>query len=92
MRSDDDHAIQAPMSAQDPALPTTDQLLRELRDHGPVSGSYAEIEGALVDVMSEHQAVLPPQVTARDVLIYARDHGLIAREGDKLVLRADDSN
>jgi hypothetical protein len=78
------------MSASNPVL-TTDDLLRELREHGPVSGSYAEIEGALVDVMNGHQGALPPQVTARDVLIYARDHGLIAREGDTLVLRADGS-
>jgi hypothetical protein len=30
-------------------------------------------------------------VTARDVLVYARDHGLIARKGDQLVLETDRS-
>jgi len=44
------------------------------------------MEDALVGVMNAHQGVLPPQVTARDVLVYARDYGLIARSGDKLVL------
>ncbi len=74
-----------------PTTPTPKDLLQELREGGRTSGSYAEIERALIDVMSKHAVVLPPRVTARDVLVYARDHGLIAREGDKLVLHADRS-
>lgn len=67
-------------------VPTADDLLRDLRGRGQASGTYTEMEEALVGVMRAHQEVLPPQVTARDVLVYARDHGLIARHGDKLVL------
>lgn len=74
------------MSISNHTIPTTDELLRELRDRGQASGTYAEMEDALVGVMNAHQGVLPPQVTARDVLVYARDYGLIARSGDKLVL------
>jgi hypothetical protein len=70
-------------------IETTDDLLRELRDHGPTSGTYAEIEDALIGVMSTHQREIPPQMTARDVLIYAHEHGLIARRGGKVVLLAD---
>lgn len=70
-------------------VPTTDDLLRELRGLGQASGTYGEMEDALIGVMNSHQGVLPPQVTARDVLVYARDHGLIARHGDKLVLTDD---
>lgn len=70
-------------------VPTTDDLLRELRDRGQVSGTYPEIEHALIGVMNGHRGVLPPQVTASDVLVYARDRGLIARRGDKLVLTDD---
>jgi hypothetical protein len=69
-----------------PTVPTTDDLLREIRDRGQASGTYAEMEDALIGVMNTHQGVLPPHVTARDVLVYARDHGLVARRGDKLVL------
>jgi hypothetical protein len=70
-------------------VPTTDDLLRELRERRQTSGTYGEMEDAVIDVMNAHQGVLPPQVTARDVLVYARDHGLIARDGDRLVLSDD---
>jgi hypothetical protein len=79
------------MSTSNPTIPTPDDLLQELRKGGRTSGSYAEIEDALVDVMNRHTVALPSRVTARDVLVYARDHGLIAREGDHLVLQADRS-
>jgi hypothetical protein len=79
------------MSTSNPTIPTPDDLLRELREGGRTSGSYAEIEGALIDVMNRHPGALPPRGTARDVLVFARDHGLIAREGDRLVLHADRS-
>jgi hypothetical protein len=36
--------------------------------------------------MIAHNSSLPSQVTVRDVLVYARDHGLISRQGDRLVL------
>jgi hypothetical protein len=61
-------------------------LLRELREHRPASGSYAEIETALVGIMRAHQGMLPNRLSARDVLVYARDNGLIARHGDTLHL------
>ncbi|HXN38899.1 MAG TPA: hypothetical protein VN892_12745 [Solirubrobacteraceae bacterium] len=79
------------MSTSRTTTPTPSDLLQELRAGGRTSGSYAEIEDALVEVMNRNTAALPPLVTARDVLVYARDHGLIAREGDKLVLHADRS-
>lgn len=79
------------MSTVKSTTPTPADLLGELRASGHASGSYAEMESALIDVMHEHRSALPPLVTARDVLVYARDHGLIAREGDKLVLHADRS-
>jgi hypothetical protein len=89
MQKNDGYHSSSVVSTSNPTVPTTDDLLRELRDRGRASGTYAEMEGALVDVMTERQGALPPQVTARDVLVYARDHGLIARRGDKLVLTDD---
>lgn len=70
---------------------TPAELLDELRERGIASGTYSELEGALIEVMREHQSELPQSITARDVLVYARDHRLIAREGDRLIVQNDRS-
>jgi hypothetical protein len=39
-------------------VPATDDLLRELRERGQTSGTYGEMEDALIGVMNAHQGVL----------------------------------
>jgi hypothetical protein len=74
------------MSATNVRILSTVDLLRELRERDRASGTYTEFEDALVGIMHAHQDMLPARLTARDVLVYARDNGLIARHGDKLLL------
>lgn len=74
------------LGATNVRIRTTGDLLRELRNTGRATGTYSELEDALVGIMHANQDVLPSRLTARDVLVYARDNGLIARHGDKLTL------
>lgn len=74
------------MGATNVRIRTTGDLLRELRNTGPATGTFTEFENALVGIMHANQDVLPSRLTARDVLVYARDNGLITRDGDKLKL------
>ena len=76
------------MSPTESSIPTPDVLLDEVRAQNVSWSTYPELEAALIDVMRRHRKALSSHVTARDVLIYARDKGLVVREGDRLVVHA----
>ena len=66
-------------------VPTPEQLLAEVRAAGLQNSSYSQLHDAVAETMRRYHAI-PSQVSARDVLIYARDHGLIVRRNGELII------
>jgi hypothetical protein len=65
-----------------------EELLGELAREHERFESYPELEQALSAVMRQNHDRVSAHVSADDVLYYAAQHGLVHRDGSKLVVAA----